>query len=63
MSNLIKEEKECGELLDELLEENKKTEDMNKEIEEHKIIERIYIKEIESEILYETKSLEENKQT
>ena len=62
MSNLIKEEKEYEELLGELLEENKKMEDMNKEIEEHKVIERIYIKKIESEILYETKSLEENKQ-
>ena len=59
MSRLIKIEKRYEEFLDELLEENKKLEKINKKIEKHEIIERINIKEIESEILDETKALEE----
>ena len=44
---------------DELSEENKELEKINQKIEKHEIIERINIKEIESEILDETKALEE----
>ena len=41
MSSLIKIEKVHKELLDELLEENKKLEEINHKIEKHKLIERI----------------------
>ena len=44
---------------DELSEENEELEKINRKIEKHEIIERINIKEIESEILDETKALEE----
>ena len=46
-------------MLDELLEEQKKLEKTIQKIEKHKVIERINIKEIESETLDETKALEE----
>ena len=59
MSSLIKIEKRYEQLLDELLEENKKLEKINRKIEKHEIIERICIKKVESEILDETKALEE----
>ena len=39
--------------------EIKKLEEINKKIEKHEMLERISIKEIESEILDETKALEE----
>ena len=46
------------ELSQELLEEQKELEKINKKIKKHGIIEWINIKEMESEILYETKALE-----
>ena len=46
-------------MLDELLEEQKKLEKTIQKIEKHKVIERINIKEIESETFDETKALEE----
>ena len=55
MSSLIKIE----ERYEELLEENKNLEKIYQKIEKHEIIERINIKEIESEIPDETKVLEE----
>ena len=57
MSSLTKIEKEYEELLDELLEEQKTLEKTIQKTEKHKVIERINIKEIESEILDETKHL------
>ena len=59
ISSLIKIEKEYEELLDDLLEEQKKLEKTIQKIDKHKVIERINIKEMESEILDETKALEE----
>ena len=59
MSSLIKIEKEYEELLDDLLEEQKKLEKTIQKIDKHKVIERINIKEIESEIPDETKALDE----
>ena len=61
MSSLTKIEKRYEELLEELSEEQKKLKKINKKIEKHEIIGRINIKEIESEILDETKALEEIK--
>lgn len=58
ISSLIKIEKEYEELLDDLLEEQKKLEKTIQKIDKHNVIERINIKEMESEILYETKALE-----
>ena len=51
-------EKIYRQLLENLLEEHKKLEKINKIVEKHEIIERINIKEIVSEILDETKALE-----
>ena len=45
-------------MLDELREENKKLEEINRKTEKHEIIERFNIKEIESEILDERKAPE-----
>ena len=59
MSSLIKIEERYEELLEELLEENKNLEKIYQRIEKHEIIERINIKEIESEIPDETKVPEE----
>ena len=66
MSNLIKMEKRYEELLEKLLEEQKKLEKINQKIEKQEIIERINIKEetelvkrMETEILDETKALAE----
>ena len=58
MSGLMKIGKGYGELLDELREENKKLEEINRTTEKHEIIERFNIKEIESEILDERKAPE-----
>ena len=44
MSSLTKMEKRYEELLQELLEEHKKLEKINKKIEKHEMIERINIK-------------------
>ena len=44
-----------------MLEEQEKLEKINNKIKKHEMIERINIKEIESEILDETKALEEIK--
>ena len=60
MSYLTKMEGRYEELLEELLEEHQ-LEKINKRIETHEVIERINIKEIESEILDETEPLEELK--
>ena len=60
MSSLTKREKRYEELLEELLEEHKKLKQINQKIEKHDI-ERTDIQEIESEILDETKVLEETK--
>ena len=61
ISSLTKIEKRYEELIEELLEEHKKLEKINQKIEQHEIKERINIKEIESEILDETKAFEEIK--
>ena len=50
-----------GKNCEELLEEHKKLEKINKKIDKYEIIETINIKEIESNILDETKALEEIK--
>ena len=60
MSYLTKMEGRYEELLEELLEEHQ-LEKINKRIETHEVIERINIKEIESEILDEPEPLEELK--
>ena len=61
ISSLTKIEKRYEELVEELLEGHKKLEKINQKIEQHEIKERINIKEIESEILDETKAFEEIK--
>ena len=61
ISSLTKIEKRYEELVEELLEEHKKLEKINQKIEQHEIKERINIKEIETEILDETKAFEEIK--
>ena len=64
MLSLTKIEERYEELLEELLEEQKKKlEKINNKIKKHEVIEKINIKEIESEIIYETKALEKIKTT
>ena len=46
-------------MLDEILEEQKKVEKINKKIKKHEIIQRLKIKEIEPKMVDETKALEE----
>ena len=66
MPNSTKIEEAYKELLEELLEEDKKLEKINKRIEKFEILERVdtkekikFIKRIETEILDETKVFEE----
>ena len=61
MPSLIKIEKSYDELLEELLEDHKKLEKINKRIEKFEILEKVTIKEIGSEIFDKTKLLEEIK--
>ena len=55
----MKIEKRYEQLLDEILEEQKKVEKINKKIKKHEIIQRLKMKEIEPKMADETKALEE----
>ena len=55
----MKIEKRYEQLLDEILEEQKKVEKINKKIKKHEIIQRLKMKEIEPKMVDETKALEE----
>ena len=55
----MKIEKRYEQLLDEILEEQKKVEKINKKIKKREIIQRLKIKEIEPKMVDETKALEE----
>ena len=57
----VSSEKVIDELIEELIEEQKEPEKKNGKIMKHEIIERLNIKQIESEILHETKVLDEIK--